>query len=132
MIRVIVVDDNVLAREVASRLLQAATDVRVVGSFDDGTEAVRFLAREAVDVAVVDIAMRGGSGIDVARRMRAVSPKTQLLMLAKETGPQHVRQAFWAGAAGYMLKELACGEVVAAVRAVHAGQRYLPTASKTP
>ena len=122
MIRVIVVEAAPSARDGVHRLLRDAADVRVVGSFDNGTEAVRFLAREAVDVAVLDVAMRGGSGIDVARRMRAVSPKTQLLMLAMETRPQFVRQAFWAGAAGYLLKAASGGEVVAAVRALHSGQ----------
>ena len=119
MIRVILVDDDLLARSRVGRLLQEAADVRVVGSFARGTEAVRFLARETVHVAVLDLAQ---GGIDVARRMRAVSPKTQLLMLAGDTRPQRVREAFWAGAAGYVLKEAADGEVVAAVRAVHAGK----------
>lgn len=71
---------------------------------------------------VLDIAMRAG-GIDLGHRMRAVSPKTQLLVLATETRRQNVRQAFWAGAAGHMLKDASGGEIVAAVRAVHSGQR---------
>jgi len=124
MIRVVLVGDDVFARHGISRLLQDAADVRVVGSFDHGTEAVRFLARETVDVAILDTAMRGG-GIDLVRRLRAISPRTQLLMLAKEARPQSVRQAFSAGAAGY-LRKAACGdEVVAAVRAVHSGRRPL-------
>ena len=99
--------------------------MRVVGSFEEGNAAVRFAAREAPDVAILDVAMPSTSGIDVARRLRAVSPKTQLLMLSMHERAEYVHQAFWAGANGYVLKESAGDEVVAAVRAVHAGQRYL-------
>jgi two-component system, NarL family, response regulator NreC len=76
-------------------------------------------------VAILDVAMPTTSGIDVARRLRAVSPKTQLLMLSMHERTEYVRQALWAGANGYVLKESAGDEVVAAVRAVHAGRRYL-------
>jgi DNA-binding NarL/FixJ family response regulator len=125
MIRVILVDDHALVRDGVGRLLAEAPDVRVVGSFDEGGAAVRFAAREAPEVAILDIAMPGTNGIDVARRLRAVSPKTQLLMLSMHARVEYVRQAFWAGAAGYLLKESASNEVVAAVREVHAGRRYL-------
>lgn len=125
MIRVILVHDNVLAREDASRLLQAATDVRVVGTFDAGTGAVRFLARQAVDVALLALAIGGDSGIDLARGMRAVSPKTQILVLSLDARVEAVRQALWAGASGYLLQESASDELIAALRAVHAGRRYV-------
>lgn len=128
VIRVILIDDHALVREGVSRLLGEQPDLRVVGSFAEGNAAVRFAAREAPDVAVVDIAMPGWSGIDVARRLRAVSPKTQLLMLSMHARTEYVQQAFWAGASGYVLKEAAGDEVAAAVRAVHAGKRYLSSA----
>ena len=125
MIRVILIDDHALVREGVGRLLEEAPGMRVVGSFEDGAAAVRFAARAEPDVAIVDVAMPGASGIDVARRLRAVSPKTRLLMLSMHARAEYVQQAFWAGAHGYVLKECAGEEVVAAVRAVHAGRRYL-------
>jgi DNA-binding NarL/FixJ family response regulator len=125
VIRVILVDDHSLVREGVSRLLEEEPDMRVVGSFDEGNAAVLFAAREEPDVAILDVAMPGTSGVDVARRLRAVSPKTQLLMLSMHERHEYVQQALWAGANGYVLKECAGDEVVAAVRAVHAGQRYL-------
>jgi len=125
VIRVILVDDHTLVREAVSRLLELEPDMRVVGSFGEGNAAVRFAAREVPDVAILDIAMPGASGIDVARRMRAVSPRTQLLMLSMHDKAEYVQQALWAGASGYLLKEAAGAEVVAAVRAVHAGRSYL-------
>jgi DNA-binding NarL/FixJ family response regulator len=112
-------------REGVTRLLEEAPDLRVIGSFDDDTAAVRFAARAEPDVAIVGVAMRRTSGIDLARRLRAVSPKTRLLMLSMHARPEYVQQAFRAGANGYVLKEAAGAEVVAAVRAVHAGKRYL-------
>jgi DNA-binding NarL/FixJ family response regulator len=125
MIRIVIVDDHALVREGVTRLLEEAPDLRVIGSFDDDTAAVRFAARAEPDVAIVGVAMRRTSGIDLARRLRAVSPKTRLLMLSMHARPEYVQQAFRAGANGYVLKEAAGAEVVAAVRAVHAGKRYL-------
>ena len=125
MIRIVIVDDHALVREGVTRLLEVSPDLRVIGSFDDDTAAVRFAARAEPDVAIVDVAMPRTSGIDLARRLRAVSPKTRLLMLSMHARPEYVQQAFRAGANGYVLKEAAGAEVVAAVRAVHAGKRYL-------
>ena len=104
MIRIILIDNHALVRDGVRRRLEEEPDMHVVGSFDDDAAAVRFAARVEPDVAIIDIALPRASGIDVARRLRARSPKTQLLMLSKES---------------------AGTEVVAAVRAVHAGKRYL-------
>jgi DNA-binding NarL/FixJ family response regulator len=125
MIRIVLIDDHALVREGVARLLEEAPDMRVVGSFDDDAVAVRFAARAEPDVAILDVAMPHASGIDVARRLRAVSPRTKLLMLSMHARAEYVRQALWAGANGYVLKESAGEEVVAAVRAVRAGKRYL-------
>lgn len=97
--------------------------MRIVSVFADGHAAVRFAAREEPDVAVLDVAMVGG--IDVARRLRAVAPRTRQLVLSMHARPEIVQQALWAGVNGYLLKEAAGHEVVAAIRVVHAGQRYL-------
>jgi DNA-binding NarL/FixJ family response regulator len=125
MIRVIVIDDHPLAREGITRLLEEAPDMRVVGCFDDDAAAVRFAALVEPDVAILDIATARTKGIDVARRLRAVSPKTRLLMLSMHASAEYVQRAFWAGANGCLLKESAGTEVVSAVRAVHAGKRYV-------
>jgi DNA-binding NarL/FixJ family response regulator len=123
MIRVIVVDEHALMREGVTRLLEQEPDMRLVAAFADGHAAVRFAAREEPDVAILDTAMNGG--IDVARRLRAVAPRTRLLVLSTQARPEAVQQALWAGANGYLLKEAAGHEVVAAVREVHGGRRYL-------
>lgn len=123
MIRIILVDDHGLVCDGVRRLLEDAADVRVAGTFADATGAVRFLARQALDVVL--LAVGGDGGIDLARRMRAVSPKTAILILSEDARAEAVRQALWAGASGYLLQESASHEVLAALRAVHAGRRYI-------
>jgi DNA-binding NarL/FixJ family response regulator len=125
MIRIVLVHDHALVREGVGRLLEEAPDLRVVGSFDDDAVAVRFAAGAQPEVAILDVSLPRVSGIDVARRLRAVAPKTQLLMLSTHARAEYIRQAFLAGANGYVLKEAAGQELVEAVRAVHAGKRYL-------
>lgn len=124
MIRVILVDDRAVVCEGVSGLLAEAADMRVVASFADGTGAVRFLARQALDVALVAVA-EGDGGIDLARRIRAVSPKTAILMLCQDGRAEAVRRALWAGASAYLLPESVTDELIAAVRAIHAGRRYI-------
>lgn len=125
MIRILLVDDHALVREGVSRLLEAQSDMRVVGSFSETEAAIDFAAREEPDVAIVDIAMPQASGIEVARRLRAASPDTQLLVLTMHSNPEYVHQALLAGALGYVAKESAGPVLVEAVRAVQAGRRYL-------
>ncbi len=125
MIRIILVDDHALVREGVSRLLEAQTDMQVVGSFGEAKEAVQFAAREHPDVAILDIAMPQVSGIDLARQLRDVSPDTHVLVLSMHSNPTYVQQALLAGALGYVAKESAGPVLVEAVRAVQAGQRYL-------
>lgn len=125
MIRIMLVDDHALVREGVSRLLEAQSDMSVVGSFGDGREAVRFAVREEPDVAILDIAMPSVSGIDIARQLRDAAPDTHLLVLSMHSNPEYVRQALLAGALGYVAKESAGAVLVEAVRQVQAGQRYL-------
>jgi DNA-binding NarL/FixJ family response regulator len=124
-IDVLLLDDHAVVRDGLQALLSAQPDIRVVGSFGDSGRAVQFAAEAPPDVAVLDIAMPGLDGIETARRIHDLCPDTHILMLSMHASPEHVYQALRAGASGYVLKESAGGEVVAAVRAVHAGQRYL-------
>jgi len=125
MIRILLVDDHALVREGVSRLLEAQSDMRVVGSFGEPEAALAFAAREEPDVAIVDVAMPRASGIELARRLRVASPDTQLLVLTMHSNPEYVHQALLAGALGYVAKESAGPVLVEAVRAVQAGRRYL-------
>jgi DNA-binding NarL/FixJ family response regulator len=114
-----------VVREGVSRLLEAHEDLRVVASFGEAAAALAFAAAEQPDVAIVDIAMPQANGIDVARRLREVSPDTHLLILTMHASPEYVHQALTAGALGYVAKASAGPVLVEAVRAVQAGRRYL-------
>lgn len=124
-IDVLLLDDHAVVRDGLQALLAAHADIRIVGSFGDAQRAVSFAAQAPPDVAVLDIAMPGLDGIEVARHIHDLCPETHILMLSMHASPEHVYQALRAGASGYVLKESAGGEVLAAVRAVHAGERYL-------
>jgi DNA-binding NarL/FixJ family response regulator len=125
-ISVLLLDDHAVVRDGLCALIDAHPDLRVVGSFAATGDALRFAATSAPDVAVLDIALGGGfDGVDAAKRFHDQCPETHILMLSMHASPEYVYQSLRAGATGYVLKESAGDEVVAAVRAVHAGQRFL-------
>jgi DNA-binding NarL/FixJ family response regulator len=127
-IRVLLADDHALMREGLSALLAATPDISVVGEARTGREAVSGAQQLDPDVVVMDIAMPDLNGIEAARLIHARRPATRIVMLSMHSTAEHVYRALEAGASGYLLKESAGGEVIAAVRAVHAGRQYLCTA----
>ena len=125
MIRVLVVDDHAVVRSGLRLLLDAQEDVEVVGEAGDGRNAV-FQARALKpDVVLIDIVMPGQSGLDVTPRILQDVPEGKVLVLSMQDDPRYVREAFEAGASGYVLKEAADTEVVQAVREVAEGRRYV-------
>jgi DNA-binding NarL/FixJ family response regulator len=125
LISILLLDDHAVVRDGLRALLDAQPDLRVAGSFSGATEALRFAAHTPPDVAVLDIALDGMDGIEAAKQIHDLCPETQILMLSMHASPEFVYQALRAGASGYVLKECAGDEVVAAVRAVRSGRRYL-------
>jgi len=124
-VNVILVDDHAVMRDGLRYLIEAEPDLKVLASFSDGLEAVRFAAAAHPEVAVVDIAMPGMNGIEVTRQIHDACPSSQVLILSMHADLEFIYQALHAGAHGYLIKESAGGEVVSAIRAVHAGSRYL-------
>lgn len=124
-IRVVLVDDHAVVREGLTALLHAQSGIEVVGSFGEGREALLAAGRLQPQVAILDIAMQRLNGIETARLLHDEYPDISLLMLSMYADTEHVNQALRAGASGYVLKESAASEVVAAVRALAAGGRYM-------
>ncbi len=124
-ISVLLLDDHAVVRDGLAALLATQPDLRVAGSFASAADALRFVEQSPPDVAVLDIALAGLDGIEAAKRIHDQWPETHILMLSMHASPEFVYQALRAGALGYVLKESAGEEVVAAVRAVYAGRRYL-------
>ncbi len=124
-ISVLLADDHTVVRDGLEVRLEAQPDMRVVGLAADGREAVSAAAQLRPDVVVMDISMPDMTGVEAARRICAARPQTRAVMLSMHSDAEHVYRALEAGATGYLLKDSAGSELVAAIRAVHAGRRYL-------
>jgi DNA-binding NarL/FixJ family response regulator len=124
-IKILVVDDHGIVRDGLSALLNAQSEMRVVGNAADGKAAVRAAARLTPDVVVMDLALPQLSGIDATIRILAAQPSIRIVVLSASDTSEHVFRALRAGARGYVLKESAGAEIVQAVAAVSRGERYL-------
>lgn len=127
-IRVLLADDHAIIRDGLRALLQSIADIEVVDAVGDGRKAVRHAIELRPDVVIMDIAMPDLNGIEAVRILHDKLPSTRIVMLSMHSDSEHVYRALNAGADGYLLKESAADEVVSAVRAVRAGQRYLSRA----
>ena len=124
-ITVLVADDHAIVRVGLANLLGAQPDIRVVGTAAEGRDTVRQVVKLQPEVVVMDIAMPQMNGIDAAREIRERVPQARVVILSMYSSVEYVFHALEAGASGYLLKESAANEIVDAVRAVHAGRRYL-------
>ena len=124
-IRVLVVDDHAVVRSGLRLLLDAEDDLEPVGEAGSARDAV-FQARALKpDVILLDIVMPEQTGLDVLPQLMHENPDVKVLILSMQDEPRYVREAFAAGASGYVLKEAADTEVVTAIREVAAGNRYV-------
>ena len=125
MIRAVVVDDHAVVRSGIKLLLEREDDLEVVGEAGNGKDAIFAVRALKPDVILLDVVMPGESGIDVLPSLLRESPATKVLVLSMQDDPSYVREAFAAGASGYVLKEAADEEVVTAVREIANGGRYV-------
>jgi two-component system response regulator NreC len=125
VIKVVLVDDHAVVRSGLRLLLDAEDDMEVVGEAGNAKDAV-FRARALKpDVILLDVVMPGESGIEALPKLLKESPATNVLVLSMQDDPSYVREAFAAGASGYVLKEAVDEEVVSAVREIASGGRYV-------
>lgn len=125
MIKVLLVDDFPVVRDGLRVLLEAQRDIEVVGDAANGKEALHLVRQLHPDLVIMDIAMPEMNGIEATLQIHDECPSTQVLVLSMHSTTEHIFRALQAGARGYLLKDSAGAEVVDAVRAVHAGRRYL-------
>jgi two-component system, NarL family, response regulator NreC len=125
VIRVVVVDDHAVVRSGLRMLLDAEEDLEVVGDAGTARDAVFEVRAQQPDVVLLDVTMPDENGIVALPKLLHEAPNAKVLMLSMEDDPSYVREAFAAGAHGYVLKEAADAEVVAAVREVADGRRYV-------
>ena len=124
-IRILIVDDHAVVRSGLKLLLEAEEDIVVVAEAGSADEGVRAARLEKPDVVLLDVVMPGRSGIEATPELRKAAPSARVLVLSMQDDPSYVREAFAAGASGYLLKEAADIELVQAVREVASGARYV-------
>jgi two-component system, NarL family, response regulator NreC len=123
--RVLIVDDHAVVRSGLKLVLDADDGIEPVGEAGTARDAI-FEARSLKpDVILLDVVMPDQSGLDIIPTLLHENPDTKILVLSMQDDPRYVREAFDAGASGYVLKEAADSEVVAAVREVAGGGRYV-------
>lgn len=129
MIEVLIVDDHAIFRSGVARLLADESDLRVAGEAANGLDALARLRQRAYDVVLLDINMNGRSGLEMLAHIRAEWPQQAVIMLSMYPEEQYAVQALKAGAQCYLSKDVDAGEMLAAIRQVAAGQRYISPAT---
>jgi len=123
MIRIILVDDHAVVRNGYRRLLDAEPGLQVVGEAGSADEANSLSLRTEADVALVDLSLRGSSGIEAIRGMLLRQPTLKVLVLSMHDGASHITQALRSGALGYLTKYCEPGDVIDGIRRVASGKR---------
>jgi len=123
--RVLIVDDHAVVRSGLKLVLESEEGIEPVGEAGSARDAVFEARSTKPDVILLDVVMPDQSGIEVIPTLLKENPGTKILVLSMQDDPHYVREAFAAGASGYVLKEAADREVVAAVREVAGGGRYV-------
>lgn len=124
-VRVVLADDHALVRAGLRALLEKLPDVDVVAEAGTGQQAYEALRALKPDVAVLDISMPEGNGLEVTTRVQVELPATKVLILSVHKAEEYVLEALRVGACGYLLKEAAAAELGIAITAVVRGETYL-------
>jgi DNA-binding NarL/FixJ family response regulator len=127
-IRVLLVDDHALVRAGIRSLLGSMADVEFVGEAASGEDALALTESAGPHVVLMDIAMKGLSGLEAAARIRDRHPAVRVVILSMHSGEEYVMQALRAGAAGFLLKDAATGELELALRSVIRGESWFSPA----
>ena len=123
--RIVLADDHEVVRQGLRALLEKEAGLSVVGEASDGLQVADVVERTKPDVLVLDLAMPGLGGLDVAREVVRRSPRTRIVILSMHASEAFVVQAFRSGASAYVLKDSSTAELVHAIREVLAGRRHL-------
>ena len=126
--RILVAEDHLVARVGVTTIVNMQPDMTVVAEASNGQQAVELYRQHRPDVALLDIRMPGMSGVEAAAAIRAEFPGARMIALTTYGGDEDVRRALAAGVQAYLTKDVLHDELLNAIRAVAAGQTYLPAA----
>lgn len=124
-ITVMIVDDHEMVRRGASDYLEAQADIRVVAQASSGEEAVKLAQEFIPDVVLMDLVMTGMDGVEATRRVKNLSPRTQIIVLTSFHQDEYIFPALQAGAISYLLKDVKAAELVEAIRRAARGEATL-------
>ncbi len=125
MITVLIVDDHQMVRQGVRAFLEKQPDISVVGEAASGAEALRLAAELAPDVTLMDLVMPEMDGVETTRRLKQVSPRSQVIILTSYHDDEHIFPAIRAGALSYVLKDVSSGELVEIVRKAARGEAVM-------
>lgn len=128
MIRILIADDHAVVRAGIRQFIAGHDDLSVVSEAATGAEVLDCVRKEELDIVILDISMPGRSGVDTLRSIRRVRPKLPVLILSGFAENLYAVNLLRAGAAGYVSKEAAATQLVAAIRAVAQGRKYISPA----
>ena len=124
-VSILLADDHPIVRQGMRRLLEAESDLTVVGEAADGLETVQMVEKLQPKVLIVDMMMPGLNGLEILRQVKKRSPSTFSIVLSMQSADSYVVEALKSGASGYILKDTGPSELVSAVRKVIQGERVL-------
>jgi DNA-binding NarL/FixJ family response regulator len=123
--RVLIVDDHPIVRQGLSQLIAQESDLKVCGEADDAEGAVEAVEEFSPDVAIVDVMLKGTSGIELIKELKAIDQDLRILVISMHDEAFYAERALRAGAHGYIMKQEAVNEVLTALRKVLAGDVYV-------
>ena len=125
--RVFVVDDHPFVRESLIALINRQPDLSVQGQAEDSPSAFAAMLRDPVDLAVVDMALPGESGLELIKKLQALTPPPRILVLSMHDEAFYAERAMRAGAMGYVMKQETTDKVIIAIREILQGRPYVST-----
>ena len=125
-IRILVAEDHLVARVGVTTIVNMQPDMRVVAEAANGQQAVELYRKHQPDVALLDLRMPVMTGVEAAVAIRKEFPQARMIALTTYGGDEDIRRALAAGVQAYLTKDVLHDELLKAIRAVRAGQNYLP------
>jgi DNA-binding NarL/FixJ family response regulator len=126
-IRILCVEDHPVFREGLATVIASQGDMRLMGFAGNGVEAVSEFRRHQPDVTLMDLQLPGSNGTDLVISIRGEFPRARIVILTSSDGDGEIQRAMRAGAAAYLLKSMPKDDLLAVIRAVHAGRRHVPS-----